>query len=276
VTKPRKIELHSGHWVVGTGARDLIDEVTEARKVGRRVYEILKENGVPTTYFEDNTSKNQRQNLNTLVKHHNKDRDGLVVSIHFNASGGTVDRAIGTEVLYYDQQKLASDLSNAIAKAGGFINRGAKKRTNLAVLAQTYEPAVLLEVCFVNSKKDVELYRKNFEEICFSIAEVLAKHIGYSISKAKKDIKKEVPKPKKTVDKDVNELEFVSPTLKERFEMRVVSPATKELLVEKAIEVLGYKKEYWMPKYKANQIKEGDYITMAYELAVHYAKYHKC
>lgn len=176
--KPVEIELHPGHWVVGTGARGIIDEVTEARKVTKRVYEILQASKIPSTYFEDNTSKSQAQNLNTLVGHHNKDKNGLVVSVHFNASAGTVDRAIGTEVLYYDQKKLAEDLSKAMAQAGGFKNRGAKQNKNIAVLANTYEPAVLLEVCFVNSKEDVALYRKNFEGICQAIARVLANYLG--------------------------------------------------------------------------------------------------
>lgn len=182
---PKKIELHPGHWSnPGSGANGIIKEVPEARKVTRRVYEILIENKVPVTYFEDNTSKNQSQNLNTLVKHHNKDRDGLVVSIHFNSSGGTTDRALGTEVLYYDQKTLAEKLSKAISDAtgGGLKNRGAKQRKNLAVLANTYEPAVLVEVCFVNSTIDVAIYRRDFEKICQAIAKVLAEHIGFKIN----------------------------------------------------------------------------------------------
>ena len=31
------ITISPGHWTIGTGARDLIDEVTEARRVAKRV-----------------------------------------------------------------------------------------------------------------------------------------------------------------------------------------------------------------------------------------------
>lgn len=180
--KVTEIELHPGHWEnVGSGASGIIKEVTEARKVTKRVYEILKASKVPTTYFEDNTSTNQAQNLNTLVKEHNKDRNGLVVSIHFNASGVTSDKGIGTEVLYYDQKELAVNVAKAISNVSGLKNRGAKQRTNLAVLTQTYEPAILIEVCFVNDSTDVALYRRDFEKICYAIAECLAAYVGKSL-----------------------------------------------------------------------------------------------
>lgn len=174
----QEIELHVAHFGNGTGARGHVDEVTEARKVTKRVFEILKSMKVPATFFEDTFSKNRNDNINTLVKHHNQDRNGLVVSIHFNA-GGDGSKAIGTEVLYYDQKDLAARLAKAISDAtnGGLKNRGAKQRTDLGVLAKTYEPAVLIEVCFVNSSIDVAIYRRDFEKICQNIARELAKEV---------------------------------------------------------------------------------------------------
>ena len=205
----REIEIHPGHWKhTGSGANGIINEVTEARKVAKRVYDILKQNNVPVDYFEDNTSSNQRQNLNTLVNYHNKDRDALVVSIHFNSSGATTDRPIGTEVFYYDQKDLAAKVSQAISDATGgeLLNRGAKQNKKLAVLARTYEPAILIEVCFVNSSIDVAIYRRDFEKICQAIARELALYLGKTIGNSnqsnntskteeKKDVKP-VQKPK--------------------------------------------------------------------------------
>lgn len=188
----KEIELHPGHWKrTGSGANGIINEVTEARKVTKRVYEILRASNVPTTYFEDNASVNQTQNINALVKEHNKDTNGLVVSIHFNASGGTTDRGIGTEVLYYDQKELAQKLVNAISGASRLLNRGAKHRTDLGVLASTYEPAVLIEVCFVNSNDDVARYKLHFEAICQAIAKELALYVGKSLVVVKPQQKEE-------------------------------------------------------------------------------------
>lgn len=183
--KPIGIEIHPGHWKnPGSGASGILNEVTEARKVAKRVYDILRSGGVPVSYFEDNTSTNQKQNLNTLVKYHNQDVNDLVVSIHFNA-GGDSNRPIGTEVLYYDQKTLAEKLAKAISDAtgGGLLNRGAKQRKDLAVLSRTYEPAVLIEVCFVNSSVDAAIYRRDFEKICQAIAECLAEYVGKPLKK---------------------------------------------------------------------------------------------
>jgi len=174
----QELELHVAHFGNGTGARGHVDEVTEARKVTKRVFEILQAMKIPCTFFEDVYSKNKNDNIGRLVKHHNQDKNGLVVSIHFNV-GGDGTKAIGTEVLYFDKKDLASRLSKAISDAtnGGLKNRGAKQRKDLGVLAKTYEPAVLIEVCFVNSSIDVAIYRRDFEKICQAIAKELAKEV---------------------------------------------------------------------------------------------------
>ena len=177
----KEIELHPGHWAhIGSGASSILNEVTEARKVAKRVYEILRASNVPCSYIEDNVSSNQRQNINYLVSQHNKDRDGLIVSIHFNAGGNGL-KPIGTEVLYYSEQTLAAKIAKAISDVSGLKNRGAKKRTDLGVLASTYEPAILIEVCFVNSIVDAKIYRENFEGICQAIAKELAAYLGKSL-----------------------------------------------------------------------------------------------
>lgn len=176
-------EIHPGHWnLPNSGASALLNEVTEARRVARRVTELLKQYNVPVEYFEDNVSKNQTDNVNYLIKQHNKDKDDIVVSIHFNSSAGIHNKGIGTEVLYYDQQELAAKVAKAISDASGLINRGAKQRKDLGVLARTYEPAILIEVCFVNSHVDKALYTRDFEKICFAIAKVLAEHLGYKVT----------------------------------------------------------------------------------------------
>ena len=80
---------------------------------------------------------------------------------------------MGTEVLYVTQPALAGEMSAAIADAGDFIDRGAKKRTDLAFLNGTSMPAVLVETCFVDSTADAALYEQHFDVICEAIAQVL-------------------------------------------------------------------------------------------------------
>ena len=177
------ITVSAGHYGPGTGAIGMIDEVTEAIKVTKEVVRILRASGITTNYIEDNVSKSQAANLGWLVVQHNKTSRLIDVSLHFNASEGTHDRAIGTEVLYVNPavKEIANQVSAAIAKAADFIDRGAKKRVNLGFLNGTHKKALLIEVCFVNSKTDVELYFKHFDAICHAIAEELATAVGKSI-----------------------------------------------------------------------------------------------
>jgi len=99
---------------------------------------------------------------------------------------------VGTEVLYRHgnnvTQQIATDISRGIHLASGnegerLINRGAKPRPNpndrqnegpLDFLENEHaRNPILIEVCFVNSRTDVAIYRDKFEEICVGIANSL-------------------------------------------------------------------------------------------------------
>ena len=189
------ISISPGHWKPGTGAKDIVDEVTEARRITRRVVEILRKGGIQTNHIEDNFSNNKNQNLTYLVTQHNKTTRELDVSIHLNASSGRQVKGIGTEVLYIEPEDkiLASNVSSAISKSSGLINRGAKNRNDLAFLnnikklnnnrkkGTPKKKAILIEVFFVNSTVDVALYNRDFEKICQAIAKELATAVGKTL-----------------------------------------------------------------------------------------------
>jgi hypothetical protein len=168
-----KIVISSGHGQFVRGAYDILDEVTEARRVVDRVAEILASHGVGVQTFHDNVSTTQNENLNRIVDFHNAQARDLDCSIHFNAYEHT-SKPMGTETLYVTQEQLAKEMSAAIAKAGVFINRGPKHRSDLFFLNNTEEPALLLEICFVDSSADAELYRTGFEPICRAIATTIS------------------------------------------------------------------------------------------------------
>lgn len=165
------VVISSGHSINCQGASDIINEVTEARKVVDRVYEIIKANGKACYKYHD-TAKSASTNLVNIVSFHNKYKDGIDVSIHFNAYSHT-DKSRGVEVCYYSARNLAAQVSKAIAESAGFIDRGPKERKGLYFLSHCSKPAILIEVCFVDSVKDVELYKANFEKICQAIAKAL-------------------------------------------------------------------------------------------------------
>jgi len=158
--------ISSGHAKYVQGASHFLNEVEEARKVVEAVAEVLRENGHSVTTFHDDTSTTQSENLDTIVDFHNSQGPhDLSVSIHFNAYVPT-ESPMGTEVLYLTQETVATSVVNTLAEAGNFTNRGIKKRTDLAFLNGTNEPAILVEVCFVDSQADADNYRENFEDIC--------------------------------------------------------------------------------------------------------------
>jgi N-acetylmuramoyl-L-alanine amidase len=167
------IVISSGHGLYVRGASGYLDEVNEARRVVDQVTAYLQAAGVPVKMFHDNTSHSQNENLNTIVNYHNAQSRDLDVSVHFNAYQ-TTSKPMGVEVLYVTQQKLAADVSLAIADAGDLINRGAKKRTDLFFLNNTHEPAILIETCFCDSRADADLYNANFDRICRAVVEAIS------------------------------------------------------------------------------------------------------
>lgn len=166
-----QVNISSGHSINCQGMSDVINEVNEAIRVVNRVYDIVKASGKACYKYHD-TASSSSQNLANIVNFHNQYKDGIDVSIHFNAYSHT-DNPMGVEVCYYDQSNLASEMSLAISKAGELKNRGGKQRTELYFLKNTKKPAILIEVCFGDSTKDCELYRTNFEAICQAIAKTL-------------------------------------------------------------------------------------------------------
>ena len=167
-----RVCISSGHGKYVSGAVGIINEVEQARRVTDRVAEELERRGVDVFVFHDDTSKNQGQNLQTIVDAHNGQVRDLDLSIHFNAFEQR-EGPVGTECWYVSQQSLAAKLSAAMADSAGFIDRGAKYTSSLKFLNSTHEPAVLLEVCFVDSETDCELYDRFFDEVCDAIADVL-------------------------------------------------------------------------------------------------------
>jgi len=168
-----RIAISSGHGKYIRGARGdpvppQLDEVDEARRVVDRVYELLDDVGC--VKFHDNTSTTQSENLDRIVDWHNQQDRTLDVSIHFNCYDHS---AHGVEVLYVTQEALARDVSEAIALAGGFTDRGPKYRSDLAFLNGTSKPAILIETCFCDHTGDSNAYRARFEDICRAIANAI-------------------------------------------------------------------------------------------------------
>jgi len=166
-----KIAMSSGHSKQCQGAVGIINELEQNIRVVDRVAELIRAGGGTCVTFHS-TGKTQSEVLNQQTNWHNSQTRDFDVQVHFNAYQAT-SKPMGTEVLYVTQSSLAAKLSSAQAAAGGFINRGAKYRSDLSFLNTTHKPAVLTEICFVDSGADCGLYDDNFEDICQAIAYTL-------------------------------------------------------------------------------------------------------
>ena len=174
------ITMSAGHFGKGTGANGFIDEGIEAIAIVEALAKLFSASNIQAHFIVDRQSENQQQNLRYLISAHNATARELDVSIHFNAVKETREQGIGTEVLYVNHklQSFAEQLSSAIAGAGGLINRGAKHNEQLAFLNGTNKPALLIEICFVNSRVDTTLYEQNKSAIIQAIFTTLQNYFS--------------------------------------------------------------------------------------------------
>ena len=152
-----RIGINCGHTVSGQpgcGAVGYIDESVETREVGKRVMVLLRQAGHTVVDCTNDYAPSTSSNLGQIVGLANKQPLDLFISIHFNAGGGQ-----GTEVFTYGGEKHAEAVRvcNALNKFG-FVNRGIKDGSNLYVVRRSDAKAMLIEVCFVDTKSDVDLY----------------------------------------------------------------------------------------------------------------------
>lgn len=154
-----KIVLNAGHTKsgAGCGAVSYINESIEARNVVSHIKRYLTAKGHEVVVVNIDKADSQSSYLYGVASRVNRHIDAdLFVSIHFNAGGGT-----GCECFTWKGKKTAAavGICEELNKLG-FRNRGVKDGSNLYVISKTKVPAVLVEVCFVDNKKDCELYKR--------------------------------------------------------------------------------------------------------------------
>ncbi|MBQ2803950.1 MAG: N-acetylmuramoyl-L-alanine amidase, partial [Lachnospiraceae bacterium] len=95
------------------------------------------------------------------------------ISIHRN-SFPRPNEVNGVESLVYNKQGIKYEMAQNIneqLETVGFVNLGVEARPNLVVLKRTQMPAVLVEVGFINSDVDNQLFDANFQDIAQAIAD---------------------------------------------------------------------------------------------------------
>lgn len=143
--------VHGGHNHIVPGAKGLLDETTEDRKVTARVISALRAAGHTVYDCTDDSGRTQGQNLANIVAKCNAHLVDLNISNHLNAGGGT-----GVEVWCYNEKTkdIAASICASVSSALGIPNRGVKYSKNLYVLRKTAGSAILVECCFVDNQND--------------------------------------------------------------------------------------------------------------------------
>ena len=166
-----RIALRGGHTKKSPGAKVLFDELTEDRKVYKSVLKYLEQGGFSVIDVTPSDDTSYPDELNYGINKANKEKVDLFVSIHFNnAYSSTKNTAIGTEVWVYDKKHdYAKRVQNKLVSLG-FKDRGVKSLTEhngkkLAELTKTTMSAMIVEVCFVESMVDYDLYIKHGHDL---------------------------------------------------------------------------------------------------------------
>lgn len=153
-----RIILNAGHTIsgAGSGAVGFINESEETRKAVNAVKRYLQMKGHSVVVVNVDKARSQSAYLYSVARQANAHGADLFVSIHFNAGGGQ-----GAECYTWKGKKTAAAVGvcEELNKLG-FRNRGIKDGSHLYVISKTTMPAVLVEICFVDNRLDVELYKK--------------------------------------------------------------------------------------------------------------------
>lgn len=171
----RKIYISAGHNVTagrGNGAKSPYgDEAVLA--AGLRA-EIVA--AIPTAYIDSDAMK-----LSEVVVDVNRrvGKNGFAVELHFNSvtdtsRNGTVcvvaNKASGTA------RARAAEISDIVSKSLGTVNKGVKTeaelgRPRLAFVRDTLCPAVIVEICFISNKEDMDRFYMNRETLVNNLIE---------------------------------------------------------------------------------------------------------
>ena len=173
-----KISVNAGHTISGAGygSVGLIKESTWTRIIAYKVMAEMSRRGHTVYNATVDTAKTTNQYLQKTVNLADANKCDYFVSIHLNASKD--HKGQGTEVWTYKgvKYKKAVGICKELEKLG-FKNRGVKDGSNLYVVKNTRDVALLVEVFFCDNGEDVKRASNyDYEKIAMAICDGLEKY----------------------------------------------------------------------------------------------------
>lgn len=170
------IAIAGGHSAYARGVSGYLDEYDCDRAFVSQLIGAFEAQG---WYVTDctNDGGDERAELREECRIANSSGADLFIAVHFNGGGGT-----GTEVWHYPGSSAggyAKDVSRELAAALGLPNRGAKSTTGLYVINNTNMPAILIEVCFVDTEADADAWwASSWDDLCAAVVRGLGGDYG--------------------------------------------------------------------------------------------------
>lgn len=164
-----RIILDAGHGGFDSGAvykgrKEKDDCLRLALEVGDR----LVQNGLQVAYTR---TTDVYRNANDRIHIANHSEGDLFVSLHRNASPyPNTYRGVETLIFNEDDSKVlyAENINQSLSKVG-FCNLGVNLRKDVAILKYTEMPALLVEVGYIHSNCDNDIFDDYFDEVASAI-----------------------------------------------------------------------------------------------------------
>ena len=154
-------------------------EADDVLRLGQAVAKKLNSVGIS---IRETRTRDTFLSLDERSNYERKIRPSYFISFHRNAF--KPEHAAGVETFVYltNNEKsgnVAREIQNRLVGIG-FKDRGVKK-ANFHVLRETYAPAVLLEVGFIDNTSDNKIFDSKFDAIVEAIAEGIIDGIGFKV-----------------------------------------------------------------------------------------------
>lgn len=190
----KKVNVHGGHNPAGKiacGAKGLLDESKEDRKVAKAVIKYLRKAGVTVYNCTVSNGTSKRDVLKKICAKCNQNGVDFDVSVHLNSGRNDHkgDKKLGGfevwATAFSGIKKEVAERAVVNMKKLGFSSHGDpyKRTMGLYYLNHTKAKAILFEICFVDDKDDYLLYKTvGADKIGKALAEAI---VGHSIKTSK-------------------------------------------------------------------------------------------
>lgn len=182
-----KIGLRGGHSKNCIGAVGLVNEYEQMQKFYTYVRDLLTSYG-HTVIDCNSNAYSQSAELSEGVSKANSNNVDIFISLHMNAFNGSAN---GTECVvssansgaYETAQRICNNFSNL-----GFKNRGVKFQS-LYEMNHVKAPNIIFEICFCDSKTDIDIYNKySWEQLSRTLCNAIDSNIPLSAEQGKRYI----------------------------------------------------------------------------------------